>query len=1442
MAPTAPSIAVSAYVDVLDEIQYKRPIGTSRFLKTVKAQDPDGAIVVKIFIKPSEEMGLSRWHQVIQGYKRRLSDVPSALSYTKIIETDRAGYLIRQFIKTNVYDRISTRPFLEEIEKKWIVFQLLNTLSECHERGVVHGDIKTENVLVTSWNWALLSDFAPFKPIYLPEDNPGSFSFYFDTSQRRTCYLAPERFIGTGEVIPQNDTVTSEMDIFSLGCVIAEIFLEGTPILTLSELYKYRKGDFQPDLSGIQDAELRELVTSMISLNPSKRLSAKEYLEKYKGTIFPVNFYNFIYEYFKSFNEEIPYNSVGNVYECDSRINRLYNDYDKIAYFLGYKYEIPEYNEEDEVKLQRGELTPIRLSLPGIPKNYNMLSTSKVKEKDKIALVILSFIFTALRNVRQEASKIQALELILALAERINDEGKLDRCLPYIVSLLDDTSINVQAKSLKTMTQLLLLVDAIGPVNVSLFSEYIIPRISKLVSSPNSYVRMTAATCLPYLAQTSLRFYYMGSILKDNVLETFVDPETENDGMTPSGIFEVSKETLSADFETFAISMLTDMDSSVKISLLRNILPLCAFFGKEKTNDLILSHLITYLNDKSPQLRVAFVEAVIGLSIYVGTISLEHYILPLLVQTLSDPEELVVIKVLHIFEDLATLGLIRKDFIWDLLTTVSKLLLHPNEWIRQSALSLIAAFAETLSLAELYCMLYPIIRPYIEYDVTDFSWDTLYSVCKRPLSRPVYNLASTWSLRAEKTFFWKQVKSSLVDVFGNRGLDFMSNPVSTLNGSRFQSADSVIFGNLEIPLSPEDKSWLDRLKSSGLTDQELWKIADLREYIYRVSRLNSRTASKDFDEHGLSIQQLGVLPRNIFFDAKVHAEPFAQATINENFGSIDDRLPIDSFAANSSSGEIAEDDRTLIMNPTPFPDDMSRSLILGKPKAAPSILAQEQNVYGELESSFQRERRPSTQAQRLKTTKILTSVVTNSYTGKDPYVIRYLNTVKLEPSLDEFSEFTQVESMPLLDFSKSWIPTGELVAHLKEHKTSINSLDVCPDHSYFITADNFGVLKIWDTSRLERNIINSSVLTVELDKPITKIKFLTNYHCFAVSTRDGYVRLMSVNFNKSKKVMLIESVTIIREMMFSDEFIVDLTFGNKGQNNLIFSVTSLSQIVVIDIRNMDIVFKLQNNPSFGVITAIALAEDNSWALVGTSKGILSLWDVRFKTHLKSWRFKSGFSINRIVTCSNDYHLNRKKGRFVIVTGGSGNCDAGIFDVSVGLFREIFTRSSGGNTMDKFSLLEVDETFGDLPTKVEDLKISDDENKSMTALKVVDTQFETTKRKFWAFGATPTYDLVLWNVHAPEESRVVLGPIDSKASTAFIVSQMSSYTRIVTEKYATESETESVKKRRRHRGLMNEDQESLIKRHHDIITDIGMVLKPYEMIISADRSGSINLYR
>ena len=67
------------------------------------------------------------------------------------------------------------------------------------------------------------------------QDNPADFSYFFDTSRRRTCYIAPERFVESSwrTVDPMKDMsnldlttsevkkgdLTPSMDIFSAGSV-----------------------------------------------------------------------------------------------------------------------------------------------------------------------------------------------------------------------------------------------------------------------------------------------------------------------------------------------------------------------------------------------------------------------------------------------------------------------------------------------------------------------------------------------------------------------------------------------------------------------------------------------------------------------------------------------------------------------------------------------------------------------------------------------------------------------------------------------------------------------------------------------------------------------------------------------------------------------------------------------------------------------------------------------------------------------------------------------------------------------------------------------------------------------------------------------------------------------------------------------------------------------
>lgn len=81
--------------------------------------------------------------------------------------------------------------------------------------------------------------------------------------------------------------------------------------------------------------------------------------------------------------------------------------------------------------------------------------------------------------------------------------------------------------------------------------------------------------------------------------------------------------------------LLSSPSAAVKRALLLRISPLCTFFGRSKANDIILSHLVTYLNTGEWELRRAFNTVAVEVGMVVGGRSLEEYILPLMSLSLA---------------------------------------------------------------------------------------------------------------------------------------------------------------------------------------------------------------------------------------------------------------------------------------------------------------------------------------------------------------------------------------------------------------------------------------------------------------------------------------------------------------------------------------------------------------------------------------------------------------------------------------------------------------------------------------------------------------------------------------------------------------------------------------------------------------------------------------
>lgn len=219
--------------------------------KAFQLWDKDSIIVAKSFCAIFDHM----------------QHIPNSQLFGNIISkpvlNNAAAYLVRPYFDTPLSERIEYGDTpLCYIEKLWISYQIIQALNALHEQGFRHGDIKPENVLLTNQLFINLVDHSPYKPERINRNHPHYLIHYF-TYGRNSVFLAPERMTKP----TANKSINPfSADIFSAGCVIAFIFLDGIGMFSLTSLMAYADGDnslLQP-LEQIEPKEMRDLCYSLL--------------------------------------------------------------------------------------------------------------------------------------------------------------------------------------------------------------------------------------------------------------------------------------------------------------------------------------------------------------------------------------------------------------------------------------------------------------------------------------------------------------------------------------------------------------------------------------------------------------------------------------------------------------------------------------------------------------------------------------------------------------------------------------------------------------------------------------------------------------------------------------------------------------------------------------------------------------------------------------------------------------------------------------------------------------------------------------------------------------------------------------------------------------------------------------------------------------------------
>ena len=142
----------------------KNDIFKTLLVTTYKTKEYENGIpfVIKLFPIENDKIYLKYFQDFVE-IKNYYSNIESTPNILPIIKVEKfpeanAGIVIRQYIKYNLKQALYYLACTSDIEKKWICFQLLHGLNQMHSKEKCHGDIKPENILVTSKFSVFFSD------------------------------------------------------------------------------------------------------------------------------------------------------------------------------------------------------------------------------------------------------------------------------------------------------------------------------------------------------------------------------------------------------------------------------------------------------------------------------------------------------------------------------------------------------------------------------------------------------------------------------------------------------------------------------------------------------------------------------------------------------------------------------------------------------------------------------------------------------------------------------------------------------------------------------------------------------------------------------------------------------------------------------------------------------------------------------------------------------------------------------------------------------------------------------------------------------------------------------------------------------------------------------------------------------------------------------------
>jgi len=506
------------------------------------------------------------------------------------------------------------------------------------------------------------------------------------------------------------------MDVFSVGCVIAELFIE-KPLFSYESLLKYISGSLTLEnlfeakgasLEDLNDYNLRSTLFSMLEVDPEKRIGLQDCLNFFINNICPLVFSRLF----------IHINTLmitKDYWKPDKKIGLL-NVYFKQIIRIILKEEteslensinpllLQEIREDNAFKDLWIENCPLILdltnkSLNGLKQKENEFDYSRQES----IFIVLNWIITCLLNCKYSTSKISGIELMVRLSEYLPDLIKIQITLPYLIKLFQDQSTQVKIYSLMETLEMLTQIEIteLPPSELKFFDCYVFPAIiSNFHNTKDVTLLLIFIENISRFIELEEKFSEINvisiiSLMKQKVDESLnasnfrfstaiVSKQIDDTGLIYSDDIKEFRRIL----KEIVVSLFSHDFIEVRISILKQLSSIIYFLGVNDHDD-ILDTIITIFNRNEWQVQKQLFEYLPTIVYSLGDSSLEKLFDFIKIKLNQDKNELRIYELVHCLKVMQKLEILNTKRGMNILNLILPFIIHPNNWIRNEVFDIL---------------------------------------------------------------------------------------------------------------------------------------------------------------------------------------------------------------------------------------------------------------------------------------------------------------------------------------------------------------------------------------------------------------------------------------------------------------------------------------------------------------------------------------------------------------------------------------------------------------------------------------------------------------------------------------------------------------------------------------------------------------------------------